>query len=156
MREKGGEVKSRSGEALLVRRVAIGPPQLAVAVDEEVGDPHDVALDPSGDGSDLLHDPSTIALERRVPAKGELPIAFSVDVDGREFEITLDHRGSGRGRSYRGPTGYLLITATPLASRRWSMHQVDVSKSGRIASRIRRMSPPVDRSITVSAPYLME
>lgn len=62
------------------------------------------------------------------------PVAFSVSVDGRAFKITHDFRSTSRGGSYRGPTGYLLIAATPLASDRWSMHQVDISRIGRLGS----------------------
>ncbi len=51
---------------------------------------------------------------------------FTMTVDGRPFEVRREFRTRGRGSSYRGPTGHLLITSTPLAGTRWQMHQVDV------------------------------
>lgn len=63
-----------------------------------------------------------------------LPVAFSVSVEGRAFDVRHDLRSTSRGGSYRGPTGYLLITAAQLAGNRWSMHQVDISKPGALRS----------------------
>jgi hypothetical protein len=52
---------------------------------------------------------------------------FTVTVDGRPFEVRRELRSRSGGMShYRGPTGHLLVTSTPLAGRRWEMHQVDV------------------------------
>lgn len=51
---------------------------------------------------------------------------FTMTVDGRPFEVRRDYRATGKGSSYRGPTGHLMITSTPLAGTRWAMHQVDV------------------------------
>jgi hypothetical protein len=51
---------------------------------------------------------------------------FTLTVDGRPFEVRRDYRVRGKGSSYRGPTGHLLVTSTPLAGSRWQMHQVDV------------------------------
>lgn len=49
---------------------------------------------------------------------------FTIDVDGRAFEVRRELRV--RNSSYRGPTGQLLITSTPLSGSRWAMHQVDI------------------------------
>ncbi|MBK7971927.1 MAG: hypothetical protein IPK07_00990 [Deltaproteobacteria bacterium] len=53
---------------------------------------------------------------------------FAIEADGRRFEVRreLRVRGSGGGSSYRGPTGYLLITSTPLAGSRWELHQLEI------------------------------
>lgn len=56
---------------------------------------------------------------------------LSVEVGGRPFEVRRELRMRGGGASYRGPTGYLLITSTPLASNRWAMHQVEVLQGRR-------------------------
>jgi hypothetical protein len=66
-------------------------------------------------------------LEQPRPAGRGLPAMFSITIDGRAFEVRHDLRSSSRGSSYRGPSGFLLITATRLASDRWAMHQVDMS-----------------------------
>lgn len=73
-------------------------------------------------------------LGQQPPAGRGLPATFSVSVDGRAFEITHDLRSTSKGSSYRGPSGHLLITATQLAGKRWSMHQVDISKLGKLGS----------------------
>jgi hypothetical protein len=73
-------------------------------------------------------------LEQPPPSSRRWPAAFRVRVHERDFDVRHDLRSSSRGGSYRGPTGYLLITATRLASDRWSLHQVDISKPGRLAS----------------------
>lgn len=52
---------------------------------------------------------------------------FTMDVDGRPFEVRRELRVRGRGSSYRGPTGHLLVTSTPLAGSRWEMHEVDIA-----------------------------
>lgn len=54
---------------------------------------------------------------------------FTTTIDGRPFEVRRELRSTGRGSSYRGPSGHLLITSTPLAGTRWQMHQVDVSQA---------------------------
>jgi hypothetical protein len=52
---------------------------------------------------------------------------FSTEVEGRTFEVRRELRSRGRGSSsYRGPTGHLLITATPLSGSRWELHQIEV------------------------------
>lgn len=52
---------------------------------------------------------------------------FTIAVDGRPFEVRWEFRVRGRGSSsYRGPTGHLLVTATPLGSR-WKTHQIDIT-----------------------------
>jgi hypothetical protein len=66
-------------------------------------------------------------LEQPQPAGRGWPAMFSITIDGRAFEVRNDERSSSRGSSYRGPTGFLLITVTRLASDRWAMHQVDMS-----------------------------
>jgi len=53
---------------------------------------------------------------------------FTLEVDGRAFEVRRELRVRGRGTtSYRGPTGHLLITSTPLSGRRWELHQIEVA-----------------------------
>ena len=75
-------------------------------------------------------------LGARPPSEGGWPVTFAVDIDDRTFEVKHDfRRTSSSSNSYRGPRGYLLITTTPLASERWSMHQADISKAGSFASR---------------------
>lgn len=76
-------------------------------------------------------------LGQQVRPSRELPTGFDVNVGDRTFAVTHDLRSTSRRGSYRGPAGYLLITATKLAGNRWSMHQVDVSKAGRIALRLK-------------------
>ena len=51
---------------------------------------------------------------------------FTVEVDGRRFEVRRELRSSGRGSSYRGPTGHLLVTSTPLAGSRWEVCQIEI------------------------------
>jgi len=52
---------------------------------------------------------------------------FTLTVDGRTFEVRRELRVRGRGTtSYRGPTGHLLVTSTPLSGKRWELHQIDV------------------------------
>lgn len=59
---------------------------------------------------------------------------FTTEVDGRPFEVRRELRVRGRGAySYRGPTGHLLITSTPLSGSRWELHQVDITP-GRVPS----------------------
>ena len=67
------------------------------------------------------------------PAGEDAPAKVTT-TSGRPFEVRHYYRGASRGSSYRGPSGYLLITATTLAGERWPLHQVDVSKvEGRLA-----------------------
>lgn len=55
-------------------------------------------------------------------------------VDGRRYEVRREFRVRGRASSsYRGPTGHVLVTATPLAGSRWEMHQLDIAP-GRLPS----------------------
>ena len=54
------------------------------------------------------------------------PVSFSTSVDGRAFTVSYDYRTGGRGGSYRGPGGHLLISSTPLSGSRWALHQVDI------------------------------
>lgn len=59
---------------------------------------------------------------------------LSVEVNSRRFEVRRELRTRGGGTSsYRGPTGYLLVTSTPLASRRWELHQFEIVQ-GRLPS----------------------
>jgi hypothetical protein len=54
---------------------------------------------------------------------------FTMTVEGRPFEVRREFhsRGGRSGSSYRGPTGHLLVTSTPLAGSRWELHQVDIT-----------------------------
>lgn len=58
---------------------------------------------------------------------------FTVTIEGRPFEVRREYRMRGRAGSYRGPTGHLLVTSTPLAGSRWQAHQVDIA-AGRVPS----------------------
>ena len=60
---------------------------------------------------------------------------FTIDVDGRPFEVRRELRM--RNSSYRGPTGQLLVTSTPLSGSRWEMHQIDIVP-GRVPKIFRR------------------
>ena len=51
---------------------------------------------------------------------------FTTEVEGRRFEVRRELRSSGRGSSYRGPTGHLLVTSTPLAGSRWEVYQIEI------------------------------
>lgn len=51
---------------------------------------------------------------------------FTVEVEGRRFEVRRELRSSGRGSSYRGPSGHLLITSTPIAGSRWEVYQIEI------------------------------
>ena len=51
---------------------------------------------------------------------------FTVEVEGRRFEVRRELRSTGRGSSYRGPSGHLLITSTPLSGSRWGVYQVEI------------------------------
>jgi hypothetical protein len=62
------------------------------------------------------------------PAGSASPAKVVTTSSGRGFEVRHDFRMRSRGSAYRGPSGYLLMTATPLAGERWPMHQVDISK----------------------------
>lgn len=64
--------------------------------------------------------------------RDEFTAWFTMEVDGRPFDVRREFRVRGRN-SYRGPTGHLLVTATPLAGSRWDMHQVDI-RPGRVSS----------------------
>ena len=72
------------------------------------------------------------------PRGGGWPVTSAVSIDGRGFEMRHDVRGGGRGSSYRGPRGHLLIAATRLAGTRWPMHQVDISRLEGLLSRLDR------------------
>ena len=52
---------------------------------------------------------------------------FTMEVNGRPFEVRRELRSRSRGSSYRGPTGHLLVTSTPLAGSRWSVHQLTIA-----------------------------
>jgi hypothetical protein len=63
----------------------------------------------------------------------EFTQSFLMTVDGRTFEVRHEYRASrhrGGSEGYRGPTGHLLITSTPLSGERWEMHQVDIVPGG--------------------------
>lgn len=69
----------------------------------------------------------------RTSRRDEFTEWFTLEVDGRAFEVRRELRSSSRGGSYRGPTGHLLVTSTPLAGSRWSAFQVDITP-GRVPS----------------------
>ena len=56
---------------------------------------------------------------------------FTTEVEGRRFEVRRELRSSGRGSSYRGPTGHLLFSTTPLAGSRWKLHQIEILQGRR-------------------------
>lgn len=66
------------------------------------------------------------ALGAATTRRDEFTEWFAAEVDGRRFEVRRELRTRGGGSSYRGPTGYLLITSTPLSGRRWEMHQIEI------------------------------
>lgn len=53
--------------------------------------------------------------------------SFAADLAGRPFTVRRELRQPGRGGSYRGPRGHLVIVETALAGTRWALHGVDVS-----------------------------
>lgn len=59
--------------------------------------------------------------------RDELTEWFTMEVEGRPFEVRREFRVRGHGSSYRGPTGHLLVTSTPLAGNGWKTHQVDIT-----------------------------
>ena len=65
--------------------------------------------------------------------RDEFTESFTIAIDGRPFEVRRELRVRGRGSSYRGPTGHLLVTSTALSGGRWQMHGVDITP-GRVAS----------------------
>lgn len=73
-------------------------------------------------------------LRAQPPTGRGWPVSFTVEAAGRAFEIRHDYRS--RSGSYRGPTGYLLITETTLAGTRWEMHQVDLLRIDSLWSRL--------------------
>jgi hypothetical protein len=73
------------------------------------------------------------ALRAQPPDGRGWPVSFAVEAAGRAFEVRHDYRM--RSGSYRGPTGYLLITETKLAGTRWEMHQVDLLRTDSVWSR---------------------
>ena len=73
-------------------------------------------------------------LRAQPPTGRGWPVSFKVEVAGRAFEIRHDYRS--RSGSYRGPTGYLLITETVLAGTRWEMHQVDILRIDSLWARL--------------------
>jgi hypothetical protein len=85
-------------------------------------------------------------LGQQPPRGGSWPFTARTTLGERQFEITYDLRRSGRGSSYRGPRGRLLITTTRLANPKWSMHQIDISRVegllSRLASRRRATGDP--------------
>ena len=64
---------------------------------------------------------------------GEI-VSFAIEIAGRAFEV--EHYYRMRSGSYRGPTGYLLVTETMLRGTRWEMHQVDIVRLGSLWSRL--------------------
>jgi hypothetical protein len=78
-------------------------------------------------------------LRAQPPTGRGWPVSFAVEAGGRAFEIRHDYRL--RSGSYRGPTGYLLITETVLAGTRWEMHQVDILRIDSLWSRLGNAKP---------------
>jgi hypothetical protein len=70
------------------------------------------------------------------PRGGSWPFTAATTLGERAFEISYDFRQTGRGSSYRGPSGRLLITATRLANPTWSMHQIDIRRVEGLLSRL--------------------
>lgn len=66
----------------------------------------------------------------------EWPFNAPMAISGRPFELRYDLRRTGKGSSYRGPTGHLLIGVTRLAGTRWPMHQVDIATVDNWLSRL--------------------
>jgi hypothetical protein len=73
-------------------------------------------------------------LRAQPPTGRGWPVSFPVEAAGRAFEVRHDYRS--RSGSYRGPTGYLLITETKLAGTRWEMHQVDILRIDPVWARL--------------------
>jgi hypothetical protein len=68
--------------------------------------------------------------------------SFEVDHGGRTVTVRRELRQPGRGSSYRGPRGHLLIVETGLAGTRWPLHGLDVvERTGMV-----RMLPSPTRS----------
>jgi hypothetical protein len=65
----------------------------------------------------------------------EFTATFPVFIDGRVFDVRREYRARSRGGSYsyRGPTGHLLVTSTPLAGDLWEYHHVDIAV-GRVSA----------------------
>lgn len=78
-------------------------------------------------------------LRAQPPTGRGWPVSFTVEVAGRAFEVRHDYRN--RSGSYRGPTGYLLITETKLAGTRWEMHQVDILRIDSLWARLGSAKP---------------
>lgn len=78
---------------------------------------------------------------------------FPVEVAGRRFEVRRDwqtrHSGAGAS-SYRGPTGHVLVTSTPLAGSRWELHQVDIAP---LSSAARRAGDPVSGEVAFDSRF---
>jgi hypothetical protein len=79
------------------------------------------------------------ALRAQPPTGRGWPVSFAVEAAGRAFEVRHDYRS--HSGSYRGPTGYLLITETKLAGTRWEMHQVDILRIDSVWSRFFGATP---------------
>lgn len=89
------------------------------------------------------------ALGCQPPSGRGWPVSFTLEGAGRAFEVRHDYRVTGR--FYRGPSGHLLITETPLAGRRWEMHQVDVVRLDSWLAR--RFARRLERGFGSSAPF---
>jgi len=77
---------------------------------------------------------------------------FPLEAAGRRFEVRREWhtRGHSATHGYRGPVGHLLITSTPLAGKRWELHQVDIATLDRAA---RRSSDPVSGDAAFDARF---
>jgi len=68
-----------------------------------------------------------------VTTRDEFAQWFTTTVEGRVFEVRHELRGRGGGGGYRGPTGSLLVTSTPLSGSRWELHEIDIMRAGGLA-----------------------
>lgn len=77
------------------------------------------------------------ALGAPAPQERNWPYSTTASVSGRLFTLTYDYRMRNQHTTYRrGPTGHVLVIATPMAGSGWSMHQVDVSGAAGWLSRL--------------------
>lgn len=93
--QKLGDVVAGTAEAVGVRREAVGAPEHAVPLDEDVGRLDHVALDPPGDRHDLPHATDSVVLEGGMDDEVDRP------GDGRDDE-PASHLVTPEGRPADG------------------------------------------------------
>ncbi len=71
--------------------------------------------------------------KRIVKGPDEFTDSFSIEEGGRTFTVRREFRSRAGTSAYRGPTGHLIVVATPLANERWTLHGVDIAQRGTIA-----------------------